>query len=606
MSASEMPDWERRLRAPNVHRLVWSRHAPDRLVYLSNENGSWQAFAWDRATGTKRRVSDDPVGVIEASPTADGEGVVWFEDETGDESGGWTIEPFEGGDDRQLLPGAPAGWPDGLALGRGIAAGVLADRSGFAVYVSENGGPAKEIHRDVDRLRIGPEELEGFEQAGFSADERFLCISRAQDGDNIHCGLTVLDPRTGAVIAELDDGPGLGLVPAAWSPVEGDQRLAIVHERDDLQRPGIWDVATGERRDVALDLPGEVWVADWWPDASALLLAHMHDGRDELFRYDLGSETLTRIANPPGEVHGARVRPDGEVWFRASSSVHDSRILSASGEEVVAPDGERAPEGAPFRSWHFTNPKGDRVHGWVVTPPGEGPFPIFMRIHGGPNWLYLDAWFPEVQALVDHGYAVAMVNYRGSTGYGRSWRDFIIRNIGFPEEEDVVAGLDDLVASGVADPARAIVGGWSWGGYLTLLSVGLHPEKWVCGVAGVPVGDYADSYDASAPALQAYDRSLIGGVVHDLPDFVRERNALTYVGRVTAPLLALVGENDSRCPPRQAMTYVDTLRARGGDIELYTYGTGHSSFVVDEEVRQMRRVLRFVLKHVPTGATPPS
>ena len=61
-----------------------------------------------------------------------------------------------------------------------------------------------------------------------------------------------------------------------------------------------------------------------------------------------------------------------------------------------------------------------------------GPFPVVMLVHGGPSWLDLDRWQPEIQALADAGFAVGMVNYRGSTGYGREWRDTLIGNIGGP------------------------------------------------------------------------------------------------------------------------------------------------------------------------------
>ena len=287
------------------------------------------------------------------------------------------------------------------------------------------------------------------------------------------------------------------------------------------------------------------------------------------------------------------MRPDGRVWYRLARGDRASALMDDLGEEVLEPEESGLREGRPFESWTFVNPAGDTVHGFVVKPDGEGPFPVYMKVHGGPNWLYCDTWMPEVQALVDAGFAVGMVNYRGSTGYGRDWRDRIIRDIGFPEVEDVVAGLDDLVTRGVADPKRAVIGGRSWGGYVTLMAVGLHPGRWVAAMAGVPVGDYAESYDESAPSLQAYDRSLIGGVVHDLPDFVRERSPLTYVDRVKAPVLFLVGEHDSRCPPKQAFNYIEALRERGGETEVYTYGEGHSTYIVEESLREWRTVLDF-------------
>jgi dipeptidyl aminopeptidase/acylaminoacyl peptidase len=381
--------------------------------------------------------------------------------------------------------------------------------------------------------------------------------------------------------------------------VPGDQRLLIGHERDDVMRPTIWNPVSGERSDLDVDAPGEAIPIDWWPDAGSFLLARLFHGRDRLHRFDVAPGTLTEILPPSGEVHGAGVRPDGDVWFRVSSGERASRIVDQRAREILPEPSGGVRRGRPYREWLFRNPAGDTVHGWIVTPAGEGPFPTYLKVHGGPNWLYLDTWWPDVQMLVDHGFAVAMVNYRGSIGYGRTFRDHIIGNIGFPEVEDVVAGLDDLIARGVTDPDRAVIGGWSWGGYITLLALGTHPDRFAAGVAGVPVGDYMGSYDDSAPALQAYDRTLVGGVVHDVPEFVRERSPITYVDRVAAPALVLVGENDSRCVPAQVHAYVDALRAAGGDVELYSYDQGHSSYVVDEEVREWRTVLEFLLRRIP-------
>lgn len=600
MSAAEMPDWERRFRAPTQTFPAWSRYAPDRLVLTSDEEGSFQAYGWDRVSGTRRRATQEPVGVIYATVTADGSEVVWFSDPTGEEAGRWMAVPFEGGEPRELLPGAPIGWPDGLAVGRRRIAGVLADRDGFAVLVAEDGGPAKEIHRHVDQIAIGGTDFhtEGFELGGLSADEDLLCITAAQDGDNIHRMLRVLDPATGAVVGELAAGTGSGLDAFAWSPVPGDPRLLILTEEENLARPAIWDPVGGERTDVPFDLPGEVIPLDWWPDGRSILVAHLYRGRDQLLRADLASGATTEVLHPRGEIHGARVRPDGRVWLRVSSGDRASRLLSDRGEELLRPETPGLREGRPYRSWTFPNPAEDTVHGFLVTPEGDGPFPTYMKVHGGPDWLYLDTWWPDVQMLVDHGFAVAMVNYRGSIGYGRRWRDHIVGDIGFPEVEDVVAGVDDLLARGIADPSRVVIGGRSWGGYITLLAVGTHPDRWAAGVAGVPVGDYAESYDDSAPSLQAYDRSLVGGTVHERPDFVRERSPITYVDRVRAPVLALIGEHDTRCVPKQAHNYVDALRARGGEVEVYTYDEGHSPYVVDEEVREWRTILDFLSRHV--------
>src|SRR3990170_28325 len=289
MSSRSSSEWQERFRAPTLTLPEWSRRAPDRAVLTSDETGSFQAYAWDVRSGERHRVTDEHVGVIHATISADGREAIWFSDPTGDESGRWMEIPFGGGEPRAILPGAPVGWPDGLAVGLRVVAGVLADRDGFAVYVARNGEAAKEILRDVDALSIGGTDfhVEGFQVGGLSADEDLLCITAAQDGDNIHRKLLVLDPLTGAVVGELADGPGFGVDAFAWSPVPGDRRLLAAHEREDLMRALIWDLAAGERTDLRVDLPGEVIPAAWWPDGRPVLVGNLFRGRPQLYRYEL-------------------------------------------------------------------------------------------------------------------------------------------------------------------------------------------------------------------------------------------------------------------------------------------------------------------------------
>lgn len=592
------PRWERRFRAPKVTFPTWSRQAPERLVFASTESGTYQVHVWDRESGMRRRVTDDEVGVTDGTPTWDGTGVCWFRDETGDESGRWLVQAFEGGPERPFVEGVPHGWNEGLALGRSITALGISDREGFGIYVSENGEPARRIHHHVESVRVGGAESGGFDLAGLSADGSLLMLEHAEHGDMLHAAVRVVDPRTGETVGERRD-EGLALRPAPWSPIPGDQRVVVIHERGDRERPAVWNLATDEWTDLDVRLPGDVDVWDWWPDGSALLLAELFEGRWRLHRFDLATGSAFRIEHPEGQISGARVRPDGSVWYRRASGAGEPKVHDQHGVEVVVPEGERAPAGEPYTSWHFTNRHDQRVHGFHVSPAGDGPFPAIMLVHGGPTWLDEDRWDPDVQALVDAGYAIGMVNYRGSIGYGAAWRDILRGDVGGPEIEDVLDGLDDLVRQGVADPARTVIAGWSWGGYITLLMIGKHPERFTAAVAGVPVGDYEASYDDSSPLLQAYDRALIGMAATEATELMRDRSPIYFVENVQTPVFILAGENDSRCPIRQVMNYVEKMKQLGKEHELYLYGTGHSSFVIEEEVRQMRLVLDFLARSAP-------
>jgi dipeptidyl aminopeptidase/acylaminoacyl peptidase len=203
---------------------------------------------------------------------------------------------------------------------------------------------------------------------------------------------------------------------------------------------------------------------------------------------------------------------------------------------------------------------------------------------------------------VDHGFAVALVNYRGSTGYGREWRDALQGQPGLTELEDLAAVRAHLLGAGLADPSRLVLGGASWGGYLTLLGLGRQPDAWSLGVAAVPVADYVAAFEDEMEPLQALDRALFGGTPAEIPERYVERSPITYVDRVRAPLLILAGRNDPRCPIRQIENYLGRLRTLGHPHEFYEFQAGHSSLVVDEQIRQMEAQLEFAHRHLGTPA----
>ncbi|HZC99287.1 MAG TPA: alpha/beta fold hydrolase [Actinomycetes bacterium] len=586
------PRWKRRFRAPSLTLPNWAVDNPDRLVYASDVSGSWQIHAWDRATGGQRQVTEHPTGVLAGTVTPEGEGIVWFDDSKGDEIGQWRLQPFHGGDDAPLMPTAEPAWSAGLALGPGgrVALG-LATRVGFSVRVSSRAGaPGVELYRHEQTVEV----------ADMSRDGRVLVVHHAEHGDNLHPALRAFDLERGAALADLWDGRGYGLFAVRFSPVPGDQRIALLHERAGRLRPAVWDPLSGERADLEVDLPGEVEVAGWWPDGSALLLVHTYLGRDELYRLEPSAGLLQRLAHPTGSIAGARIRPDGEVWYRWSSGAAPPEVCAIGRDEpVLRPPGETAPPGQPYQSWSFPNPRGERVHGFLATPPRPGPHPTMMLVHGGPHHHDADSWSPQVQALVDHGWAVALVNYRGSTGYGKAWQDAVEGDPGRPEVEDVTAGRNDLIARGVADPEGVVIAGSSWGGYVTLQAIGTVPEGWRAAAAIVPVADYPAAYADESEGLQAFDRSLFGGSPEEKPELYRARSPITYVERVRAPVLLMVGDNDTRCPLRQVLNYTDRLEELGKPFELDRFDAGHGALVTRERIRQTEVLLDFAARHVP-------
>ncbi len=576
-------NWRRRYRAASLSLPSWARLAPERLLYTSNGSGKTEVYAWDRAAGSQREVTDRPEGTTRAALEPPGERIWWFDDDRGSEHGVWRVEPFAGGPSEPAAPNLPAAYGAGLALARG-----------FAVIGSSDDGGTR-IHRAAGSVsELLYEHPESATVAGLARDESLLAIEHSEHGDSRHPAVRVLD-LSGRPLAELWDGPGRGLGAGAWSPVEGDQRLLVVHERTGLSRPSVWSPPAADVRELSYELPGDVSAA-WYPDARALLLSHDHRGRSELYRYDLETDTLHPLETEPGTIGGARVRADGELWYSFSSGARPPSVMRDR-EVLLQPPGEPAPAGRPYRDLQV-----GPVHGFLVEPEGPPPHPTLFLVHGGPQAHDRDAFSARVQAWVDHGFAVALVNYRGSSGYGREWRDALERSPGLTELEDILAVREHLVAGGVARPQPIVLSGGSWGGYLTLLGLGTQPEAWDLGIAIVPVADSVAEYEDEMEPLKAYDRALFGGSPAERPDFYQERSPITYVQRVRVPVLILAGRNDPRCPIRQIENYLRRLQELGKPNEFYEFAAGHSSLVTDEQIRQMEAQLDFAHRHVGTPA----
>jgi dipeptidyl aminopeptidase/acylaminoacyl peptidase len=583
--------WRARFTAVRMSRPAWALDSPDRCVYTSNRSGTTQVHLWDRASDTHRQLTHRPAGTFLATLPPAGEEVWWFADTDGDEFGHWVTQSWAGGPEQVPLPDVEDGYPAGLDVGRErLVVGTSTDE-GTTIWVAERGGPASPVgSAGYAGARVVYRHKEDAGVGGLSEDETLVAISHSEHGDSRHPALRVLT-AAGETVAEKSDGPGKGLNPIAFSPVRGDQRLLVGHERRGREELLLWDVAADTETALDLDLPGEL-DADFYPDASALLIWHTHAARTRLYRYDLGTAELTELPTVPGCIGSADVRPDGVLEYTASSAAHPSAVhaLGTDGtDRILVWLGEPAPDSVPVEDVWV-----EGVHTLVARPEGEGPFPAVFALHGGPHAADEDRFSAMRATWVDAGFAVVEVNYRGSTGYGSVWRDAIEGRPGLTELRDVADTYDALVAEGVIDPARCVIEGWSWGGYLALLGAGTQPERWAAVIAGVPVADYVAAYEDEMEQLRAFDRALFGGSPQQVPQTYVQASPLTYVGEVRAPVLVLAGENDPRCPIRQIDNYLDALAERGDlPYEVARFDAGHGSLVVAETMRHVATEIDF-------------
>lgn len=587
--------WKQRFRAWTIAGAAVASREHTRGIVTSNQTGVYQLYAWDVPSGERRQLTFRSSGTPVGSLSPDGRFVYYVEDQGGNELGHVVRVPFEGGDAQDVTPDLPPYSAAGIAMSRdarhlGI---TVATRDGLQTYIIDVGdegtlGERRPIHHTT-RLMGG---------LSLSNDGAIAVVRVSERSKSTDVDLLAIDTATGARIGELHDDDAT-LAAVRFSRVDGDERLLCSTNRSGQIRPLLWDPRTGARHDIDLaDVDGDVTPIDWSDDGARVLLVRFSAAVQRLGVLELAAGALRWLAHPPGMILGAHFSGEDEILAMMTDSTSPNRLVAldaASGAmKRVVLHGATAPAGTPWRSVTFPSSEGARIQAWLATPPGAGPFPTVVHIHGGPDSAILDAFFPAGQAWVDHGFAMLSVNYRGSTTFGRAFQMCIRGDLGHREIDDLAAAHAWLVSERIAIPEQVFLWGASYGGYLTLLGLGRLPELWAGGVASVAIADWTLLYEDGAETIRRYQAALFGGTPDETPEQHARSSPITYAAGVRAPLLVIQGANDTRCPPRQMRVYEEKMLELGKRIEVVWFDAGHGSYAIEQNIEHQERALEFV------------
>jgi dipeptidyl aminopeptidase/acylaminoacyl peptidase len=225
-------------------------------------------------------------------------------------------------------------------------------------------------------------------------------------------------------------------------------------------------------------------------------------------------------------------------------------------------------------SWQAQD--GIEIEGWLVKPPGDGPFPLVMDIHGGPVWACRNRWQGRLRGakvLADHGIASLYPNPRGSSGRGTAFAALVRGDMGGADAFDYLTGIDALVARGVADPRRLGVTGISYGGYMSAWLI-TQDSRFAAAVPISPVADWYSQHRTSQ--IPYFDALFLDGAPSAPQGQYFSRSPVMYAHRVKTPTLQLTGALDQNTPPTQALEFHRSLLEAGVSSVLATYPTaGH-------------------------------
>ena len=306
---------------------------------------------------------------------------------------------------------------------------------------------------------------------------------------------------------------------------------------------------------------------EWAPDGSGIYFALAETGTSNIYFAGLkgaprkvtdGQQmlSLASIARDLTAV-GTLSDPDepGDVVRFSLRAPQPIKRLTSVNADVLA--GVRL--GSVEEVW-YTSSGGARIEGWIVKPPNfdrSKKYPLIMEIHGGPHGMYNVAFSYQLQNFAANGYVVLYTNPRGSTGYGSPFGNAIERAYPSVDYDDLMAGVDTVVARGYIDTERMYVGGCSGGGVLSSWVIG-HTTRFAAAAVRCPVINWMSM--AGQTDIPLFTYGFFDAPFWEKPEQWLKQSSLMYVGNVKTPTLLMTGELDLRTPMPQTEEYYSALK----------------------------------------------
>ena len=599
-SKSEL-NWEENERETTWWRVSAEGGEPYR--YIGDDGGGNFQFSPDGSRLAFIRSVDDESQLF-LLPTTGGEAVQLTEHETSISSYAWSE------DGSKIIFVAPEPRADEEEKAR---------EAGYdAIFVDE--GPNGQQSGNWNNLWLIEVES-GVERRLTDNDHRIGSFSVAPSGDRIlftsrtenrrnqqnRSEIQLLEVATGTMLQLTDNSAPEGRL--SWAP-DGSS-FAYTARTDgewELLLDKIWvmDLDGGSRRIVSGAFDGNIGNFVWAPDASAILFSGLHGTNNNLYRINLGSDSVEQITSSVGSLAPSSFSRDrakmayvfqdfdtpADIWVGLTDGTDAVRLTDVNPtitEEIVLGQGE-------VIRWESRD--GTEIEGILMLPAEyqSGPLPLLLHIHGGPAGVFRNSFSASNHVWAGLGYAQLFPNVRGSSGYDDDLLRGNLYDIGSGDYEDLMTGVDELISRGIADPNKLGLRGWSYGGILGGWTI-TQTDRFKGASVGAMVSDWTSEY---GPGFN-HDVRLwyIGGTPWDNPDEWRERSALTHVANVTTPTLILHGINDRTDTEPQSMMFFQALKDQGKITRYIRFPREPHGF---REPRHQRtrdvEEIRWIQKHV--------
>ena len=461
-----------------------------------------------------------------------------------------------------------------LAENPGNIQGWMTDHDGKlrVAYAIVDGVNTQILYRETEQEPFRPVLTTSFKDEVsfyvFTPDNKMVYATSNIGRDK--AALVVVDPATGQEVEELYANDLYDVIGLGYSKAKKKLTGAYCEGPKDVIRH-FFDPQTEESfRKLQAQLSGYQVSTTATNKAEDMKIVYAGNDRTRgtYYLYDVKADKLTKIA-------------DLAPWIQA--------------EEMA----EMIPVSYPSRD-------GLTIEGYLTLPAGltmetARQLPVVVNPHGGP-WAR-DSWGynPEVQFLANRGYAVLQMNFRGSTGYGRKFKELSYKQWGQTMQNDITDGVRWLISQGIADSTRIAIYGGSYGGYATLAGLTYTPDLYTCGVDYVGVSNLFTFLQTIPP----YWKPMLDMMYEMVGDPQKDSTMLAAYSpalnadKIKAPLLVVQGANDPRVNKAESDQMVAALRARGVDVDyMVKDNEGHGFHNEENRFAFYRTMERFLAKHL--------
>ena len=449
----------------------------------------------------------------------------------------------------------------------------------------------------------------GLDPAAISPDERYLALTENLSTSNTDIHL--LDTQSG-LLKSITGHTGDVRNEPQYFTTDGRQLVYLTDEGSEFTYLVSYDLLTGERRKIE-DAPWDISSSYLSRSGRYRVVSVNNDARTEIKIYDVAGNQVRITDLPSGDLQGVTFsESENKMAFYISSSrspadlfVHDFqsrktlRLTRTISEDI---DPEDLVEGRVIR---FKSFDGLSVPCLYYKPKGiqEGrKVPALLWIHGGPGGQTRLNFSPEIQFLVNHGYAVVAVNNRGSSGYGKSFFKADDRKHGDADLKDCIAARDHISNFPEIDRNRIGIMGGSYGGYMTMAALTFTPEAFQVGVNLYGVTNWLRTLKSIPPWWGSFRTALyaeLGDPFTADSVALYQKSPLFFAHNIIRPFIVLQGSNDPRVLKVESDEIVASARAKGLPVEYIVCPEEGHGFVKEENnIRAMEEILKFLDAHL--------